>query len=450
MRNLFERGLRLTGLLASISILGCAQPTDGTDSFDYEYTSTQDDGIAITRYTGDAINVSIPSEIDGERVTSINEGAFVQCDTICSVTIPNSVTEIGDSAFHSCASLTTVTLGDSVTTIGAGAFMWCTKLTSITIPKTIISIGGAAFGECSSLESVTINATTPPTLGDYVFPDTNDNFTILVPVRKLDSYKRAWNTTTKNYKDFFEGLTKISGSYRYYFNDDGTVAILCYDGYDYELDIPSTLDGYTVTKIDNSAFMDCTNLTSITIPDSVTTIDNAAFRNCTSLISITIPDSVTFIGSSAFINCTSLTSITIPDSVTIINLATFLDCTNLTSITIPDSVTIIGENAFYNCDSLISITIPDSVTTIDNCVFMNCESLTSITLPDSVTTIGDKAFYYCRSLTSITIKANNPPKISDKTFTENSDLQIYVPENSVEDYKTTWKYFTDYITAIDD
>ena len=158
-----------------------------------------------------------------------------------------------------------------------------------------------------------------------------------------------------------------------------------------------------VTSIGDSAFFDCTSLTSVTIPDSVTSIGEYAFYNCTSLTSVTIPNSVTSIGEYAFYNCTSLTSVAIPDSVTSIGEYAFSHCTSLTSVTIPDSVTSIGRYAFYYCTSLTSVTIPDSVTSIGEYAFYDCTSLTSVTIPDSVTSIGDFAFSYCESLTSVTI-----------------------------------------------
>ncbi|MBE6861452.1 MAG: hypothetical protein E7497_00935 [Ruminococcus sp.] len=176
----------------------------------------------------------------------------------------------------------------------------------------------------------------------------------------------------------------------------GTYGVLTYRNYgDYieisdcdtsatEVEIPSGIDGVSVTSIGDWAFSDCDVMTTITIPDSVASIGDMAFTDCGAMATITIPDSVTSIGASAFFSCTSLTS-----------------------ITIPDSVTSIGDYAFYACYALTSITIPDSVTGIGKAAFYYCEALTSITIPDSVISIGDSAFWGCSALTSITIKNPN-------------------------------------------
>ena len=150
---------------------------------------------------------------------------------------------------------------------------------------------------------------------------------------------------------------------------------------------------YSVTTIYWDAFHGCTNLTSITIPNSITSIGDWAFAGCSSLTSITIPNRVTSIGHSVFSYCSGLTSIIIPDGVTTIENSTFDGCSGLTSITIPDGVTSIGVQAFQYCRGLTSITIPNSVTTIREYAFYGCTGLTSITIPDGVTTIGDDAFY---------------------------------------------------------
>ena len=95
------------------------------------------------------------------------------------------------------------------------------------------------------------------------------------------------------------------------------------------------------------------------------------------IIKYTLVDNTT-IGEAAFYGCTDLTSVTIPNSVTTIGYSAFSGCTGLTSVTIGNSVTSIGASVFYNCHSLISVTIGNSVTSIGSYVFYGCNSLTSI------------------------------------------------------------------------
>ena len=139
---------------------------------------------------------------------------------------------------------------------------------------------------------------------------------------------------------------------------------------------------YSVTAIGGWAFLYCSRLTSIEIPNSVTTIGNSAFRDCSSLASISVAAGNTTYDSRD--NCNA-----------IIETATNTLIAGCKNTVIPNSVTTIGNNAFYGRNSLKSIEIPNSVTTIGNSAFSGCSSLISVTIPNSVTSIGDYAFYRC-------------------------------------------------------
>ena len=147
---------------------------------------------------------------------------------------------------------------------------------------------------------------------------------------------------------------------------------------DNEVVIPTYIDGYKVTKIDESAFEGCTTITTIVIPDSVEYIGNYAFSGCTSFGSVTIPNGVTEIGTAAFSGCIALKSVDIPSSITTVGSRIFENCTALESVTLNDSLTNIGYHAFAGCTSIQVITLPVSLVDISWGAFLNCTSLETI------------------------------------------------------------------------
>ena len=149
------------------------------------------------------------------------------------------------------------------------------------------------------------------------------------------------------------------------------------------------------------------------------------------------------------IDSTKLQSVEIGDCVTSIGNTTFFNCSTLTSVTISNSVTSIGNGAFRECGNLSSIIIPDSVTSIGIAAFSNCRSLTNITIPSGVTSIELQTFYFCTSLESVTVLATTPPYLGTEAFSFTNDCPIYVPNESVNAYKSAWSEYASRIHAID-
>ena len=260
--------------------------TDLTAEVTYELLSDSKNYSGLT-------SVNIPASITlgakTYRVTSIRNWAFQYCSGLISVIIPNSVTSIGNWAFQYCNGLTSVTIPNSVTSIGKRAFSYCSSLTSVTIGNSVISIGDEAFSDCGSLSSVII-----PNSVAYI----------------------GWSV--------FYGCSSLP----------------VFDNIRYA-------GTYLVGAVDRSQ-------SSYTIKEGTRWIGSEAF-SCSNLDSVTIPNSVISIGNVAFYNCTGLTSMTIPNSVKSITKLAFAGCSNLETISLGNAVEIIEELAFSRCQRLTDI-----------------------------------------------------------------------------------------------
>ena len=176
-----------------------------------------------------------------------------------------------------------------------------------------------------------------------------------------------------------------------------------------------------------------------------------------------IPDTVSYNGIAypvktieinAFMGCTGLTSVSIPNTVYYIGPHAFEGCTGLTSITIPELANYLCAGAFEGCTGLTSVVFHNSMLSISQALFAGCTSLTSITIGSSVTRIESDAFEDCVNLTSVYLLCDNPPQLWTDAFFSSSGVTplphtatFYVKCGTTSAYQTAWA--TDYTFSED-
>ena len=385
---------------------------------DFEYT-VYNGTIAITRYTGSAESVEVPSKINGKMVTDIRYGAFAKCLKLKNVVLNKGIETIGFRAFKECINLENVTIPDSVKTIDTGAFARCYKLKKIKIPDSVQSLGNGTFYKCINLTQVNI-PNGVKTIPGYVsaqgyadetaaagcFQDCRSIKNIIIPSSVSTIGESAFSGCTSLSSVFIGSGVKELDKRGFYGCDSLAEITVDEKNANY-----SSLDGVLFNK-DKTNVIICPNgkKGTYSLPNKVTKISSYAFCNCSGLTSVTIPNSVTSIEDYAFDDCTGLTNIAIPNSVTSIGYSAFSGCTGLTSVTIPNSVTSIGNYAFSQCSGLTNVSISNKVTSLSY-TFKDCTKLTSITIPESVTSISNgldgPMFDGCTNLKKIEVSPNN-------------------------------------------
>ena len=145
----------------------------------------------------------------------------------------------------------------------------------------------------------------------------------------------------------------------------------CKAWYPYLDQIRSVVVKPGITEIQAYAFAGCTNLQSVSLPDTLTSMTDMIFYNCTSLKSIDLPDSITNLGGGVFYGCTALTSLRFPKNLETVWSQILMGCSSLTSVTLPPNAKYIMAYAFRDCTSLNSIELPASLERIDFDAFLN-------------------------------------------------------------------------------
>ena len=403
-----------------------------------------------------------------ETVTTVGENAFAHCDYLESVTISYGVTDIKDCAFTGCVSLKSVTIPSTVTEIGDYAFSGCYMLTSAVISSMVTRINYGAFYNCYNLNVYCTGEKIPSTWGSdwrdstvtvYCYsatePTQEGNFWHYV-----NWVPTVWSSVEDNIEtssEYFTFNLLSDGTYLIFVNDCNNIPE--------EVVIPSAYEGRPVSTLANEAFKGCKSIVKLTIPETIVKIGSYAFSGCSSLTSIVVPNSVTSIGEYAFERCSALTDIVIGGSVSYLNYSMFefsymiknitvnennenyrslegnLYSRNgnvlikyavgktQTEFTIPFFVTEVADYAFDEARFLKKVTISESVQEIKYSAFSDCKSLTTVNLSKNLIVIGTQSFKNCVSLTNITIPSN-VARIGEYAFYGCESLtDITIPES---------------------
>jgi len=284
---------------------------------------------AITVNTNNPVYSSAAGVLFNKSLTTLIQ--YPVGSAAASYVMPNSVTNIGMEAFDGSGSLVSVTIGTNVSIIGGAAFEYCPVLASMTLPDSVTQIQGDAFVDCYDLTNLVIGAGV-----------TNIQSQAFLDCTSLQHISVATNNPA---------FSSVGGVL---FNSSQTALYL----------YPAGSSGI-----------------SYVIPNSVTRVQDDAFGECYNLTSITIGTNVLSFGDGTFSHCYYLTSVTIPNSVTNLGFSTFFECYSLTNVTIGTGVTTLGFQDFAYCDSLAGIYFPSNAPSFSSDVFDNDSATVVYYLP---------------------------------------------------------------------
>ena len=325
------------------------------------------------------------------------------------LTIPEGTVAIDGFAFTNVADLTTVVLPDSLVTIESMAFTGCAELKTMIVPATVTDIQQNAFMSCPNL-TLTVEADSAALAFAQKYS---------IPYILLATPASAFRYTNTGTGILITGL-----------NDTALKTII----------IPETIEDLPVMVIQPMAFQGAA-ASSIVIPSGVTYIGQSAFQNCTGLTSVTLPGTLQHLDANAFSGCSALTAIELPASLRTVGGNPFPSCTSLTTITLAE-----GNTAFQIVDGLLlssagvlhaypqglalsELTIPAGTVAIDGFAFTNVSDLTTVVLPDTLVSIESMAFSGCAALEEMFVPAT-VTDIQSNAFMSCPNLTLIVEAGS--------------------
>ena len=362
--------------------------------------------------------------LDTNQITS-STGAYIQDIGENSFHFATQNNVLGSCLFAGCDKLGEIVLPNSITSIGDYVFWYCLNLQSLEIPKNVSSIGWRFINGPNNISNFSVAE------GNQNFSSPEDSNVLLQGTKLILGLNRAIIPvgTTIIGSDAFVNCTGIN-----------------------DIAVPEG-----VTTIEGGAFA-WSSLSNIVLPSTLTTIENDAFAGCYDLYSFTLPKSVVSYGDGsegglgALKDCGDLTSIKVEEGNTrydsrdncnaIIETATNTLVSGCKNTVIPNTVTIIGHQAFRGIN-LSDFEIPNGITTIGERAFWS-SSLTSVKIPSSVTKIGELAFENCDVLISVSVDIETPLAITANTFTNRGEATLYVPAGCKAAYEAAdyWKEFS--------
>lgn len=236
------------------------------------------------------------------KVTKVSPYAFYKDMELSSVVLGSNVAELGSYAFAECGHLLNVKLSGALKKIPGYAFYNCYSLGEVEIPDGVEEIESYAFQNCRMLGS-----SVPLKISSSVWYIRENAFDGCRSMANIEVDEDSWHFTSRDGVLYSNSLSSL---------------VFCPPS--------NTVGAFTlpdeVRTIENSAFKDCTGITSITMSDKVTSIGNFAFRGCYNLWSIRLSQQLESLGAAALAGCKGLVSIVLPRSLKTVGGDVFSGC----------------------------------------------------------------------------------------------------------------------------